>query len=151
MRSNRGVTLTSVIIYVIGLSIIVALLGTFTGYFHKNLSEITMRENENEQYSRFISYITKDVNSENLIFVQTEVNGEESIIFKFGDGTEHQFIMINDKIYYIDVTAGNEKKIKLCENVSSEDGSIFSYENKQININFNIGDTKFSTTLNVNV
>ena len=62
MRSNKGITLTSLIIYVIGLTIVIALMGTFNGYFYRNVKTLTIKQNVDEEYSKFLSYITKDVN-----------------------------------------------------------------------------------------
>ena len=61
MKSNRGVTLTSLVIYIIGLVIVITLMSNFSGYFYKNLSEVTIKQNADEQYSKFLSYITKDL------------------------------------------------------------------------------------------
>ena len=101
MKSNRGITLTSLVIYVIGLVIVIAVMGNFTGFFYKNLEYTTMNQNSNEQYSRFLSYITKDANSDNLIYVQSGVQNVDCVIFRFSDGTEHQYITKNEKMYYI--------------------------------------------------
>ena len=99
MKSNRGVTLTSLVIYIIGLVIIIALMSNFSGYFYKNLSEVTIKQNADEQYSKFLSYITKDANADNLTYVKSGAEGKDCIIFVFSDGTEHQYIHQN-QIYY---------------------------------------------------
>ena len=103
MKSNKGVTLTSLVIYVVGLVIIVGLMSTFNGYFNKNLNEVVIKQNSQEQYSKFLSYLTKDVNSENLIYVKSGVNSQDCIIFKFNNGEEHQYIYQNDSIYYLNI------------------------------------------------
>lgn len=149
MKSNRGITLTSLVIYVIGLVIVIAVMGNFTGFFYKNLEYTTMNQNSNEQYSRFLSYITKDANSDKLIYVKSGVNGKDCIIFKFNDGTEHQYINQDEKIYFINVENQNEKKIILCEKVSSQNA--FNYANNKIDINFKIANSNFSATLSVNI
>ncbi len=151
MKSNKGVTLTSLVIYIVGLIIVIALMANFSGYFYKNLQDTTISQNADEQYSRFLSYITKDANSESLTYVKCGSGGEDWIVFKFKDGTEHQYIRQDQNIYYINVENQNEKKIVLCERVSVSTTNAFSYANKKLDINFSISDAQFSTTLSVNM
>ena len=151
MKSNKGITLTSLVIYIIGLVLIITLISVFTGYFYKNLEEITVKQNADEQYSSFLSYITKDANSDYLTYVKSASDENDYIIFKFKDGIEHQYIYQNETIYYINVENGNDKKIVLCENVGIYAGKIFNYSDGKIDININIDDNNFSTTLNVKI
>ena len=151
MKSNRGITLTSLVIYVIGLVIVIAVMGNFTGFFYKNLEYTTMNQNSNEQYSRFLSYITKDANSDNLIYVQSGVQNVDCVIFKFSDGTEHQYITKNEKMYYINSQSDKNEKILLCEKVTTSGENVFNYTDKTLNINLDIGNQNFTTTLSVNM
>ena len=80
LKSNRGVTLTSLVIYIIGLTIVIALMGLISNYFYQNITDVTIKQNADEQYSKFLAYLTKDANSDNLVYVQTGVNGEDNII-----------------------------------------------------------------------
>lgn len=147
MKSNRGVTISSLVIYVIGLVIIIGLMSTFTGYFYKNLNEVTLKQNAQEQHSKFLAYLTKDVNTSNCTLIQSGVNGEDCIIFKLTDGTEHQYIYKNETIYYLEINQNNEKKIVLCNDVSSLSTNVFSYLNGKIDVNFNINGENFTTSL----
>lgn len=151
MKSNRGITLTSLVIYVIGLVIVIAVMGNFTGFFYKNLEYTTMSQNSNEQYSRFLSYITKDANSDNLIYVQSGVQNVDCVIFRFSDGTEHQYITKNEKMYYINSQSDKNEKILLCEKVTTSSENVFNYTDKTLNINLDIGNQNFTTTLSVNM
>lgn len=151
MKSNRGITLTSLVIYVIGLVIVIAVMGNFTGFFYKNLEYTTMKQNSNEQYSRFLSYITKDANSDNLIYVQSGVQNVDCVIFKFSDGTEHQYITKDEKMYYINSQSDKNEKILLCEKVTTSSENVFNYTDKTLNINLDIGNQNFTTTLSVNM
>ncbi len=151
MKSNRGITLTSLVIYVIGLVIVIAVMGNFTGFFYKNLEYTTMNQNANEQYSRFLSYITKDANSDNLIYVQSGVQNVDCVIFKFSDGTEHQYITKDEKMYYINSQSDKNEKILLCEKVTTSSENVFNYTDKTLNINLDIDNQNFTTTLSVNM
>ena len=156
MKSNKGITLTSLVIYIICLTIVIGLMSNFTGYFFKNTKEVTISQNADEQYTKFLSYITKDVNTDCLIYIKTgvdDVNNVDYIIFKFETGIEHQYVLASENIYYISIENQNEKKITMCENVkrSANNIPVFSYENSKIDINFNIKEENFTTTLSVNI
>lgn len=63
MKTNKGMTLISLIIYIIVLAILIGMISMFTQYFYKNTDETIVTNNTSEQYTRFIAYLTKDVNS----------------------------------------------------------------------------------------
>ena len=61
LKNNKGITLTSLTIYVIVLMIVIALMSGFVGYFNKNINNITASEESDEQFTLFLEYITKDI------------------------------------------------------------------------------------------
>ena len=79
--------------------------------------------------------------------MQARINDEENVVFKFNNQVEHQYILKSGNIYYINIENNNEKKIILCENVSSS--KVFNYSNNKLDVNFIINDKKFSTSLNI--
>lgn len=147
LKSNRGVTLTALVIYVMGLAVVITLMAMILKYFYRNVNDVTISQNADEQYSKFLAYLTKDANSDNLIYVQARINDEENVVFKFNNQVEHQYILKSGNIYYINIENNNEKKIILCENVSSS--KVFNYSNNKLDVNFIINDKKFSTSLNI--
>lgn len=152
MKSNKGVTLTSLIIYVIGLIVLLGIMSNWVGYFKKNVNDIVIQDSAEEQYSRFLSYISKDTNAENLLVIKAGYELEEYkeyIIFKYKDGTEHQYIYQNKAIYYIDKE--NNKKILLCNNVLMNASEFFDYENGRIKLDFKIDNENYTTILNINI
>ncbi len=151
MRSNKGITLTSVLIYVIGLVIVVGMLNTFSSYFFTNVDEIVAEDSAQEQYSRFLAYITKDINSEDLLVAKTGVEFDKRyIMLKFKDGIEHQYIIQNGNLYYLDIRENVDKIINLCKNVNDEQDA-FILIDEVLNIYLNIDGQNFSTTLNVKI
>ena len=134
------------------------ILSNFVGYFNKNVNDIVIMDNTEEQYSRFLSYISNDTNAKNLSLVnagytdKNEYNDEnEYIIFKYKDGTIHQYIYQNNNIYYLNVDNNNMKKILLCEKVSMYSSDFFDYEDGKLNLDFSIGKERYSTTLNISI
>ena len=80
IKSNKGITLTSLVIYVIVLMIVIGLVSNFSGYFYHNTNNITIKENYEEQYTKFLAYITKDINSDQLNFVKTGTDSEKKYL-----------------------------------------------------------------------
>ena len=60
MKNNRGVTLTSVMIYVLGMTIIIWLVATITSFFYKNIN-IQDINKDTTQYTKFSSIILEIV------------------------------------------------------------------------------------------
>ena len=89
MKSEKGVTLISVTIYVIVMTLLVAIISVITNYFYKNVELNSKQEEINNQYTKFISYFTEEVNKENnkILEINTEYsdlgNKISYIIFEF--------------------------------------------------------------------
>ena len=151
MKSNRGVTLTSLIIYIIGLIIIVGILNTFVGYFFHNINEVVLKDNSQEQYLNFLAYLTKDTNSDKITSLQVSTDGTY-VIMKFEDNIQHQYIYKNEKIYYLVILNDTvEKKITLCKSAFKVSEKIFDYQDGNIQVNFKLNEDIFSKNLKVNI
>ena len=161
LKSNKGITLITLIVYVIVLMIVIALMSNFAGYFYKNANNINIEEISNEEITRFIAYLTRDTNSEEVIFIKTGNHREigtdfeaNYIVLKFRDGRQHQFLYTgsNQGIYFLERTSGGtvSKKIVLCRNVNS---SVFTYDdtNKMLTLDININGENYAKTLKVNI
>ena len=148
VKSDKGITLTSLVIYVIVLMIVIGLMSNFLGYFYKNTNKITIKENYEEQYTRFLSYLIKDTNSDQLYFVKSENN---YLILKYKDGSQHQYIysIDNKSIYYINVVSKTTlKKILLCNNVTN---LTMNYSENILQISMTINDRNYEKLLNINI
>lgn len=147
IKSDKGITLTSLVIYVIVLMIVIGLMSNFLGYFYKNTNKITIKENYEEQYTRFLSYLIKDTNSDQLYFVKSENN---YLILKYKDGSQHQYIysIDNGSIYYINVSDTTPKKILLCNKVTN---LTMNYSENILQISMTINDRNYEKLLNINI
>ncbi len=63
MRSNKGMTLISLIVYIIILSIVIGTTSILIQYFYSNTEETVVSKKTANQYSRFVAYLTDDINS----------------------------------------------------------------------------------------
>lgn len=116
MKSNKGITLVSLLIYVIALSIVIGVIATFTRYFYRNTKDVTVSINASQKYTRVIQYITEDANDVNLNDVNVNT---DNLSFYMSDGRVHSYFWINKCIYYVEWLSNGEKKtqIKLCNGV----------------------------------
>ena len=63
MKSNKGITLVSLVVYVVVLSAIMGSMAVIQKYFYRNMDETIITNKLADQNSRFIAYLTDDVNS----------------------------------------------------------------------------------------
>ena len=63
MKSNKGITLISLIIYILILSIVIGSSSILIKYFYANTEETVISKKSTNEYSRFVAYLTDDINS----------------------------------------------------------------------------------------
>ena len=63
MKKNKGITIISLIIYIIVLSVVIGTTSILIRYFYRNTEETVISKKTSDQYSRFVAYITDDTNS----------------------------------------------------------------------------------------
>ncbi len=120
MKSNRGMTIISLLIYIIVLSALIGSVSILIRYFYRNSNELIVSSKTSEQYTRFITYLTDDINSKKIDKDNMEVN---SIKIDFGltDSTTHKYLYEQGKLFYIvlDKDGNLNKKITLCDELDS--------------------------------
>lgn len=108
MRNNKGITLISLITYIIGLTIVIALIATLTSYFYKNIN-VKDINNDTTQYTKFSSVFIEEINTKNnsVIDCKTLTDGISYIIFS--SGNQYTFYANSKSIY--------KNNVKICNNV----------------------------------
>lgn len=132
MKSEKGVTLSSLIIYVIAMSIIIGTIAAITNYFYGNINGLTDRTEGSKQYTEFNSYFVNEVNKRGNI-VLTDLlnsNGETKIVFSSGN----QFKFVESAIYF--------NKIKICKDVTSC-SFVFDEQTNKITVTMQINGKTF--------
>ena len=133
MRSEKGVTLISVTIYIIVMLIIIAVISVLTSYFYTNIDINSISVDLNQEYTRFNSYFTEEVNKKGnkiLDIGETENssgNGKQRYIV-FSSGNQYTFIP-NQGIYV--------NQIKIVKNMTD--------------CTFEKGETNGKTTITVTI
>ena len=84
MKSQNGITLASLTIYIIAMVIVVATIATITKYFYGNINGLSTRTDAAKEYTSFSSYFISEVNNrENAVLKVSEDSSE--IIFTSGN------------------------------------------------------------------
>lgn len=128
MKNNKGITMISLITYIMGLTIVLALIATLTTFFFKNISAKDLNS-DTTQYTKFSSIFLEEINNKNNSVIECKSlnNGVSYIIFS--SGNQYTFNANNKCIY--------KNKIKICENVETCDFSYTFVDSKyKIKVNF---------------
>ena len=135
MKDSKGITLTSLIIYVIGMLIVVSIISTLTSFFYKNVN-IGNINNDTTQFTKFSSIFSDEINRVNNSVLECRVleeNGFKVSYIIFSSGNQYTFKSENKAIY--------KNKVKICENVDNCEFSYTFIDSKyNITVNFKAGN-----------
>ena len=105
MKSEKGISLISLTIYVIVMAIVIGVFAILTTYFYKNTKNVTDISLLTE-YTTFNSYFSDEVNHEGLKIVECKEN-----YIVFNNGVQYSFIAENKGIY--------RNQVKICNGIDS--------------------------------
>lgn len=130
MKSEKGITLTSLVIYVIGITIIFAVAANLTIYFNKNSRTIEYTTNNSAQITRLNQYLINDTKKENAQI--TEANENIIIIQENGETIKYTYDKNSKGIY--------RNKVKIANDVQSlEIKKDIIYDKTKLLLNITIG------------
>ena len=86
MKSEKGITLTSLIIYIIAMAIVIGIVATITNYFYNNIDGLTDRTESSKSYTTFNSYFVNEITQKD----NTVLSCTGSIIV-FSSGNQYTF------------------------------------------------------------
>ena len=92
MKSQKGVTLIALVIYVIVLTIVVSILAMISSFFFSNVNFVKDQANYAPEFNKFNMFFIQDVkNNKNVTVSENNI--------KFEDGTEYIFNLDQKAIY----------------------------------------------------
>ena len=128
MKSEKGVSLVSLIIYLIAMTITVGIVARISNYFYRNINILDTSLTSSEEFLNFNAYITKEVNIKGN---EVQTIGEREI----SSGRMKYLIFINNEIYL--------NQVKICSNLKLEE---IEYKNKILAITLYLqGNTTYMT------
>ena len=105
MKQQKGIALTSLIIYIIVLVTVLGVISIMTSFFYNSVDELGKNVEPSQEYTRFVSFFTKDINKQNAKIEECDGVGNYIV---FSDGTQYTFK--DEKIY--------RNKVLIGENIS---------------------------------
>ena len=101
MKSEKGITLTALILYVVVAMITVTAIAGFSSLFVSNMNEVKGQEKYAPEFNKFSMFFIGDVKNNNTAVVTTEC-------VEFDDGTIYEY-KASEKAVYRDGTKITEK------------------------------------------
>lgn len=128
MKSEKGITLISVIMYVLIMVVLIGLVATLITYFNNNISLMDASSGNVAEYNKFNMYFTKDTNTNGNYVTQVRADKQQ---LAFANGSTYTF---QDNGIYLN-------KIKICTGISECQFQMTTNNNKQtISVYMVIGD-----------
>lgn len=121
MKSQKGVTLVSLTVYVIVMAIIIGILATITTFFYKNVNDVNAEIDPITEYTTFNSYFSDEINHPNIKIVKCMTNTNNSTVnsagnsqnyIVFSNGVQYTYVPENKGIYRNEVKIG--RNIDIC-------------------------------------
>lgn len=106
MRKEKGITMVSVVIYIVLMTMVIGAMSSIITNFYKNTDTVQGNVQEVVEFSKFNNYFLKEVKTNNNK-VEKLANDNTYILFASGNA----FSIVDDKIYY--------NNIKICDKVQS--------------------------------
>lgn len=127
MKNQKGVTLISLTIYIIALTVVIAILSVVSTYFYKNVNDTQNDITPLTEFTNFNTYFSEDVNTTSVTYLTTGENEET--------GDE----------YYTYVALVNEDNLKVIKYIYvKKDKTIYrDTEDAKIPVARNVTDCKF--------
>lgn len=117
MKSEKGITLTSLIIYVIAMVITITIITVVTSYFYKNVDVTDNSYDYLKEFTKLETYFSEEANkNRNQILEISPLENQSSaneVFVMLSSGNQYTFIRANKAIYQNNVKIGNN--IKNCE------------------------------------
>ena len=106
MKSEKGVTLTSLIVYIIIMLVVISIVSVITSFFYNNVEEVGKQNDPSQEFTRFNSFFIDDINKTNRTVKECSETGEYIVL---SDGTQYTFK--NNSIY--------RGKVKIAEGLAN--------------------------------
>jgi len=146
MKSERGITLSTLMVYLVAMAMVIITVTNITRYFYANVTHTENTTEYAEDYLKLSVYLTEEVNEkDNIILQNGEDKENETVIQKY---------VIFSKSYNQYTFKPEEKAIyknqeKICDNIKN---CVFtpSPDNTKLTVNITMEDDKqYNTTYTI--
>lgn len=144
MKSEKGITLISLTIYIITMAIMIGVISIISSYFYTNINDVESSSDVIIEYTKFNNYFSDEVNHLNIKVLDCKNNytskvSEEDINYiVFDNDVQYTYIPSNKSIY--------RNKVKICKEVEKCE-FLYEIENGKdvVTTNIKIKDKEYQT------
>ena len=138
MKKESGITLVTLIVYLMIVSAILAALTNLSSHVYKNIDKLGSENLSAEEFNKFNVNFIKSVKSNKKA---TVTNNNQNVTIVFDDGTTYNYINGENSIY--------KYKIKIAKNINYFTADVQNINNKNV-IQVQIGTGKKDTAVGNN-
>ena len=138
MKKESGITLVTLIVYLMIVSAILAALTNLSSHVYKNIGKLGSENLSAEEFNKFNVNFIKSVKSNKKA---TVTNNNQNVTIVFDDGTTYNYINGEYSIY--------KNKIKIAKNINYFTADVQNINNKNV-IQVQIGTGKKDTAVGNN-
>ena len=138
MKKESGITLVTLIVYLMIVSAILAALTNLSSHVYKNIGKLGSENLSAEEFNKFNVNFIKSVKANKKA---TVTNNNQNVTIEFGDGTTYNYINGENSIY--------KNKIKIAKNINYFTADVQNINNKNV-IQVQIGTGKKDTAVGNN-
>lgn len=113
MKSQKGITLISITIYVIVMAIVVGIVAILSTFFYSNVNDANEAVDPLTEYTKFNSFFTDEVNNKDIEVLGCGTTNDGQNYIAFNNGVQYTYIPENEAVYRNRVKIA--KGIKQCE------------------------------------
>ncbi len=107
MKSQKGITLISLTIYVIVMAIVVGVVAIISTFFYSNINDTTQNLDPIIEYTKFNSFFSDEINHSNIKILDCGTTEDGQNYVAFDNGVQYTFIPENKGIYRNQVKIAN--------------------------------------------
>lgn len=104
MKSEKGVTLISLTIYIIAMTIVIGVISLVSTFFYKNTKSASNQIDPMTEYTKFTNFFTEEINHKGIKILECKDN-----YVVFDDSVQYTYVAENRGIY--------RNKVKICSEV----------------------------------
>ena len=138
MKKESGITLVTLIVYLMIVSAILAALTNLSSHVYKNIGKLGSENLSAEEFNKFNVNFIKSVKANKKA---TVTNNNQNVTIVFDDGTTYNYINGENSIY--------KNKIKIAKNINYFTADVQNINNKNV-IQVQIGTGKKDTAVGNN-
>ena len=143
MKSNKGITLISLVMYIIVATIVIGIMAMVSSSFYSNANKLKDQDECAVEFNKFNMFFIYDVKN-------NKKANARGIIIDFLDGTTYEYVDEENAIYRY----SNGESIKVAENITNvifsyddnnEDNIINNTQKRIITVEMTVGENKAKT------